>query len=262
MARRYGVLRPHLTEFQRRLWLGAVPPNWVPVGVGRGAGDRCRRRYRASAADGPRRARTGLGTVPASRWWTGAPRPHDDALVAAFESLIDPVTRGDPKSPLRWTEIDPRADRGPAWKGHQVSDFVVRRLLGEGGTGCRPTARPSRATSTPTATPSSATSTKGAGAPGAGDPVISVDTKKKELVGSYKNVGREWRPAGDPEQVKVHDFIDTTLGKANPYGVYDSAPTPAGCRWAPITTPPRSPWTPSPWWREVGSPCTPTRRGC
>ena len=57
----------------------------------------------------------------------------------------------------------------------------------------------------------------------AGDPVISVDTKKKELVGPYKNGGQEWRPAGDPEQVKVHDFIDPTLGKANPYGVYDLA---------------------------------------
>src|SRR5665647_985283 len=55
----------------------------------------------------------------------------------------------------------------------------------------------------------------------AGDPVISVDTKKKELVGPYKNGGKEWHPAGDPEQVKVHDFIDPTVGKANPYGVYD-----------------------------------------
>jgi len=53
--------------------------------------------------------------------------------------------------------------------------------------------------------------------------VISVDTKKKELVGAFKNGGREWRPAGQPEQVKVHDFIDRELGKANPYGVYDVA---------------------------------------
>jgi Rhodopirellula transposase DDE domain len=56
---------------------------------------------------------------------------------------------------------------------------------------------------------------------GSGDPVISVDTKKKELVGQFANAGREWRPAGDPERVKVHDFIDKELGKANPYGVYD-----------------------------------------
>jgi len=66
-----------------------------------------------------------------------------------------------------------------------------------------------------------------------GDPVISVDTKKKELVGEYKNGGREWRPAGEPEKVKVHDFIDRQLGKANPYGVYDLA---ADTGWVSVGT--------------------------
>ena len=67
----------------------------------------------------------------------------------------------------------------------------------------------------------------------AGDPVISVDTKKKELVGEYKNNGQEWRPAGDPDKVKVHDFIDPNLGKANPYGVYDLA---ADTGWVSVGT--------------------------
>jgi hypothetical protein len=67
----------------------------------------------------------------------------------------------------------------------------------------------------------------------AGDPVISVDTKKKELVGEYKNGGREWRPAGEPDKVKVHDFIDRNLGKANPYGVYDLA---ADTGWVSVGT--------------------------
>jgi hypothetical protein len=67
----------------------------------------------------------------------------------------------------------------------------------------------------------------------AGDPVISVDTKKKELVGAYKNGGREWQPKGQPEQVKVHDFIDKELGKANPYGVYDVA---ADTGWVTVGT--------------------------
>jgi hypothetical protein len=67
----------------------------------------------------------------------------------------------------------------------------------------------------------------------AGQPVISVDTKKKELVGRYRNGGAEWRPAGEPEQVKVHDFVDRELGKANPYGVYDLA---ADTGWVSVGT--------------------------
>ena len=70
--------------------------------------------------------------------------------------------------------------------------------------------------------PSSSTSTPTVGtALAAGQPVISVDTKKKELVGDFKNGGREWQPEGEPEQVQVHDFVDAELGRANPYGVYD-----------------------------------------
>jgi len=89
--------------------------------------------------------------------------------------------------------------------------------------------------------------------------VISVDTKKKELVGSYKNGGREWRPAGDPEQVKVHDFADKTLGKANPYGVYDIG---ANTGWVSVGTDHDTAEfavnTIATWWREVGKPMYPT----
>ena len=74
-----------------------------------------------------------------------------------------------------------------------------------------------------------------------GDPVISVDTKKKELVGPYKNAGAEWRPAGQPEPVKVHDFIDPAPGKANPYGVYDLGTDTGWSASAPTTTPRRLP---------------------
>lgn len=86
-----------------------------------------------------------------------------------------------------------------------------------------------------------------------GDLVISVDTKKKELVGSYKNGGRQWRPAGDPEQVKAHDFADKTLGKANPYGVYDIG---ANTGWVWVGTDHDTAEfavnTIATWWREVG----------
>ena len=78
----------------------------------------------------------------------------------------------------------------------------------------------------------------------AGQPVISVDTKKKELIGRYKNGGSDYRPQGCPDQVNVHDFVDENLGKAVPYGVYDSARTSAALASASITTPPNSPSTP------------------
>jgi DDE family transposase len=146
-------------------------------------------------------------------------------LVAAFESLIDPVTRGDPMSPLRWTSKSIRAlTKALGDKGHRVSDIVTRRLLRERGYSLQANVKTTEggqhvdrdaqfAYLNDQATDHLAT----------GDPVISVDTKKKELVGSYKNNGREWHPKGEPEQVKVHDFIDRELGKANPYGVYDVA---------------------------------------
>lgn len=96
----------------------------------------------------------------------------------------------------------------------------------------------------------------------AGDPVISVDTKKKELVGAYKNGGAEWRPAGEPEKVKVHDFIDPALGRANPYGVYDIG-TDTG--WVSVGTDHDTSAfavnTIRSWWRGVGRVCYPgTRR--
>jgi len=91
-----------------------------------------------------------------------------------------------------------------------------------------------------------------------GDPVISVDTKKKELVGPYRNGGAEWRPAGQPEQVKVHDFIDPTLGKANPYGVYDLA---ADTGWVSVGTDHDTAAfaveTIRRWWQATGPTCYP-----
>ena len=155
--------------------------------------------------------------------------------MAALEALIDPVTRGDPMSPLRWTSKSTRTLAAAlTGGGHRVSDFVVRRLLHELGYSLQANAK----------------TTEGGQHPDRdaqfcylnaqaqlhmdnSDPVISVDTKKKELVGDYKNNGREWSPAGEPVPVKVHDFIDPALGKANPYGVYDIA---ADTGWVGVGT--------------------------
>ena len=225
VARRYAVLRPHLSEFQRRLWLGAEAAELGPGGVAIvaeacGVAADTVRRGRKEAADG-----TGPGLGRSRRPGGGRKRAEDrdEQLIAAFESLIDPVTRGDPMSPLRWTAESIRALTGALRdRGHTVSDIVTRRLLRESGYSLQANAKTTEGGQHPDrdaqfgylndqATDHLAT----------GDPVISVDTKNKELVGADQNNGREWQPKGEPEQVKVHDFIDTELGKANPYGVYD-----------------------------------------
>jgi hypothetical protein len=263
VARRYAVLRPHMTEFQRRLWLGAEAAELGPSGVSIVA------QATGIAADTVRRGRkeaengTAPGQARSRRAGGGRKRAetHDDGLVAAFESLIDPVTRGDPQSPLRWTSKSIRAlTAALREKGHQVSDFVIRRLLREGGYSLQANAKTIEGTQHADRDAQFAyLNDQAADHLGTGDPVISVDTKKKELVGEFKNGGREWRPAGDPEQVKVHDFADKTLGKANPYGVYDIG---ANTGWVSVGTDHDTAEfavnTITTWWREVGKPMYPT----
>jgi hypothetical protein len=147
----------------------------------------------------------------------------DPGLLAALESLLEPVTRGDPESPLRWTCKSTRRLAEELTRGdHRVGPRTVAALLHAAGDslqanrktreGCR---HPDRNAQFEFINASVARFVL------ADQPAISVDTKKKELVGDFKNGGREWRPGGDPEEVRVHDFLDKTLGKAIPYGVYD-----------------------------------------
>ncbi len=229
LARRFEVLRPHLSELQRRLWLGAEAAELGAGGVAVVA------LAAGVAPDTVRRGRTeaqGLdaGSVVRSRRPGGGRKraeEHDAGLVAALEALIDPVTRGDPMSPLRWTSKSTRTlARALTADGHRVSDFVVRRLLRDLGYSLQANAKTTEGGQHPDRDAQFGYLADQATAHmDASNPVISVDTKKKELVGAYKNGGREWSPAGEPEQVKgqvkVHDFIDPALGKANPYGVYD-----------------------------------------
>jgi hypothetical protein len=227
LGRRYQVLRPHLSEFQRRLWLGVEAAQLGSDGVAAVA------RVTGVAADTVRRGRREAeepSMLPAGRSRrSGGGRKraevHDADLVAALEALIDPVTRGDPMSPLRWTSKSTRAlARALTDRGHRVSDFVVRRLLKERGYSLQANAKTTEGGQHMDRDAQFGYLNDQVGRHlAAGDAVISVDTKKKELVGAYKNGGREWTPAGRPEPVKVHDFIDPALGKANPYGVYDVA---------------------------------------
>ncbi len=237
VARRYAIVQPHLSEFQRRLWLGAEAAELGPGGVAVVA------QATGIAADTVRRGRKEAdgGIVPGTgrsrRPGGGRKRAesHDGELVAAFESLIDPVTRGDPMSPLRWTSKSIRALTAALREGgHPVSDMVVRRLLRERGYSLRANAKTAEGGQHADLDAQFAYLNDQATAHlASGDLVISVDTKKKELVGAYKNGGREWQPAGHPEQVTVHDFIDRELGKANPYGVYDVG---ANTGWVSVGT--------------------------
>jgi len=147
----------------------------------------------------------------------------DVGLMSALEKLVEPMTRGDPESPLRWTCKSLRTLAGElAANGHPVSYPVVGDLLRELGYSLQANRKVLEGTDHPDRNAQfEFISEQTTQQLMAGNPVISVDTKKKELVGAYKNNGTTWCPEGKPEQVKVHDFVDKELGRANPYGVYD-----------------------------------------
>lgn len=147
----------------------------------------------------------------------------DETLVRDLERLVEPVSRGDPESPLRWTckslrKLAEELNR----QGHQVSHRLVAELLQELGYSLQANRKTREGASHPDRNAQFEHINDEVQAyQSAGQPVISVDAKKKELVGDFKNGGRELRPKGDPEEVRAHDFAIPELGKATPYGVYD-----------------------------------------
>ena len=151
-------------------------------------------------------------------------RTHaDPQLLHALEKLVEPTTRGDPESALRWTcKSTTLLAQELTRQRHPVSPRTVARLLNESGYSLQGNRKTLEGDSHPDRNAQfeyiNACVKR---LQRRGQPVISVDTKKKELVGAFKNGGREWQPRGEPEEVKVHDFLDPDLGKAIPYGVYD-----------------------------------------
>ena len=140
-----------------------------------------------------------------------------------MESLIEPVTRGDPESPLRWTSKSVRKLANELKKtGHKTSHRMVADLLREMGYSLQANRKTLEGSAHPDRNAQfEYIYEKVKEFQFCGQPVISVDTKKKELVGDFKNGGRELRPKGDPAKVRVHDFEIRELGKVAPYGVYD-----------------------------------------
>ena len=150
---------------------------------------------------------------------------QDPAVVPALEQLVEPTTRGDPESPLRWTCKSVRKLAAELCRrGHQVSHQWVATTLQQLGYSLQANRKTREGGDHPDRDAQFAHINQTAAAfLAAGEPVISVDAKKKELVGDFKNGGREWQPKGEPEAVRVYDFPIKELGRVTPYGVYDLA---------------------------------------
>ena len=226
IASRFARIRPFLDERQRRLWLGSEAAELGVSGVAIVA--------RAVGAD-PKTVRRGrdelaAGIVPDGRVrGPGGGRPSvtdlDAGLASALRELVDPETRGDPMSPLCWTTKSTAHLAGALTEGgHPISARTVAGLLKDEGYSLRGNVKTVEGKQHPDRDAQFRYINEQVVAfAAAGDPAISVDCKKKELVGNFANGGAEWAPAGQPEKVSVHDFPDRELGKAVPYGVYDLA---------------------------------------
>jgi hypothetical protein len=150
-------------------------------------------------------------------------KEKDAHLLRDLDRLLDPVTRGDPMAPLRWTsKSTTKLAEELCARGHQVSQATVWRLLEELGYSMQSNRKSREGSDHPDRNAQfEYISAAVKDFLGRGLPVISVDTKKKELVGQFKNAGKEWERKGQPKKVNMHDFADPELGKAIPYGVYD-----------------------------------------
>ena len=186
---------------------------------------------------------------------------QDTTLLRDLDALVEPTARGDPQSPLRWTcKSTPRLAKELAAQGHQVSQRTICDLLGQLDYSLQSTRKTREGGKHPDRDAQfSHIADLAAQYQAAGDPVISVDTKKKELIGDFNNGGEEWHRKGEPEAVRVYDFIDPKLGKVAPYGVYDVT---ANQGWVSVgidhDTAEFAVESIRHWWREMGQPLYPT----
>jgi hypothetical protein len=232
IAKKYKRLKSHLDEATLRMWAATEAES-----LGRGGVTLLARSTGLSRTT----IHAGVRELEQPRGKRGAPPPRErirrpgggrkrltdkqPGLLPDLERLVDPLTRGDPRSPLRWTcKSTSRLAAELKAQGHTVSQRTVCDLLGALGYSLQ-SVRKSREGSQHADRDAQFQhiARKVERFLREAEPVISVDTKKKELVGDFANAGREWQPQGRPEQVRVHDFIDEELGKVVPYGVYDLA---------------------------------------
>jgi hypothetical protein len=220
----FETVSPHLDERQRRLVAGAMA-----IALGRGGQAQVAGASKMSTNTlwkAVSEVRSGAEVTDRVRREGGGSKPaieRQPGLLEALDQLVHPDTRGNPMSLLRWTQKSTYAlARELTAQGYTASAELVRRLLHQLGYSLQAPAKEKEGTTHPDRDAQFRYLNETAGEHMlAGQPVISVDTKKKELVGDYDNGGTEWQPKGTPEQVEVHDFVDPEKGKAVPYGVYD-----------------------------------------
>jgi hypothetical protein len=254
---RFGLLSPHLDERGRRLFaateansagyggIAAVSriTGIAPSTIGRGRNELAQ----DVSLEAGRLRRPGGGRKPLL--------VSDPALLPALLALVEPTERGDPMSPLRWTcKSLRRLSAELAAQGHPVSRTVVGELLTQQKFSLQGNSKTREGGDQPDRDAQFLHINQSVTAAlTAKQPVISVDTKKKELVGDFKNAGRTWRPKGMPEAVRVHDFLIKELGRAVPYGIYDLA---ANAGWVSVginnDTAEFAVQTIRRWWYEVG----------
>ncbi len=224
LAAKFGSILPHLDERQRRLLMGAEARALGHGGirlVARAAGVR-----EATVSLGADELEAGAEPLGRARRPGGGRKRAadlDPGLVPALLALVEPEERGDPMSPLRWTTKSTRnlADELTR-QGHKVGADTVGDLLREEGFSLQGNAKTLEGRRHPDRDAQFRYVNEQVKAHQAtADPVISVDTKKKELVGEFANAGRDWQPKGQPVATRTHDFPDDSLGKAVPYGLYD-----------------------------------------
>ena len=225
IATRFQAIRTLFDERSRRLFAGAEA-----LAIGHGglaAVSRATGLSEPTVRRGVADVRAGEALPKGRVRRAGAGRPRattrDPKLREALDRLIEPTTRGDPESPLRWTcKSVRRLAAALQDQGHQVSYQTVAELLHQMGYSLQGNKKTIEGSHHPDRNAQFEHISEAVQLQLALDePVISVDTKKKELIGEYKNGGRELRPKGKPERVLVHDFIDEEKGRVNPYGVYD-----------------------------------------
>jgi hypothetical protein len=231
VRQKYVALSPVMDERMRRQWAaaeasalgwGGVTAVAAATGLARNtiAVGLCELGHRQAHPDEPvclRIRAPGGGRKPLTE--------TDPGLTRALDALVDPATRGHPESPLCWTcKSTSNLAEELQRQGHPVTDRTVATLLKRAGYSLQSNRKTKEGSSHPDRNAQFEYINKRAIAfQRRHQPVVSVDTKKKELVGEFKNAGEEWQPKGKPEEVKVHDFPDKKLGKAIPYGVYDLA---------------------------------------
>ena len=223
--KKYRVLLPELSEQGRRLFAGveAITVGWGGISAVACATGLSRTTVACGVKDAENSQRLESGRIRKKGGGRKRRVETDITLRKDLEDLLEPHTRGDPESPLRWTSKSVRKLAIELKKmGHKTSHSMVASLLREMDYSLQANRKTTEGKQHPDRDAQfKYINRKAKKQQKMGQPVISVDTKKKELVGDFKNAGQEWHPKGEPEEVRVHDFKIKELGKVSPYGVYD-----------------------------------------